>query len=147
MVLTANKRKRQTFPRVSRLSPVCKTLWFIFILNNLKQINMAYSHKQTACPSCRNTISIIASTCPYCHSKILKITEKGIMYDEKVPLKIKRFLRFAPLICSVITFLFFNQVTNKGLIDWLIIILATLGVYIFIYIFLRMNITHNETKN
>jgi energy-coupling factor transporter transmembrane protein EcfT len=78
---------------------------------------------------------------------ILKITEKGIMYDEKVPLKIKRFLRFAPLICSVITFLFFNQVTNKGLIDWLIIILATLGVYIFIYIFLRMNITHNETKN
>lgn len=108
---------------------------------------MAYSNSTAECPSCRNKISVTASVCPFCTSKIIKVSEPGIMNDERVPQKIKKILKYAPLACATITFLYFSRVTNKGFIEWAIIILATLGVYIFVHIFLRMRTTHNKTKD
>ena len=108
---------------------------------------MAYTPSYDKCPSCRKTIAVNASVCPYCRSTIFKVTEKGIMQDDKVPVKIKKFLRYAPLGCSAITFLYFNQVTNKSFTDWLLIIFFTLGTYALVHFALRMNITHNETKD
>ena len=107
---------------------------------------MAYSNSIGECPSCRNKISVNASVCPYCTSEISKVSEPGIMNSENVPSKIKKILNYAPLVCAIITFLFFFQITNKGFIEWVVTVLASLGAYIFVFIFLRMRITHNETK-
>ena len=68
------------------------------------------------CPACRSTISAVANVCPYCRTELIRVAEKGIMYDEKVPAKLKNIFRFAPLASSIAVILYCNGYTKRGII-------------------------------
>ena len=97
------------------------------------------------CPACTKKISVIASVCPYCRSKITRYKEKGIMHDEDVPKSTKRVLSWVPLISAVgVVVYFVVHGVGRNLEEWLIIVGAAIAAYIFVYWFFRASFTRNK---